>query len=448
MPVRTIDAHFTLTTPAFVGGAGDGSAKPAFLRVPTIMGLVRFWWRALAWREVAAMPDPIAELGRGEARLFGAAARDDGTGGRSGGQGAVLARLVDGPAQRSFPTVGPADRTFAYGAETKEGLAYLAGQGLKGRGSLPAGEEFTLRLICRPKASEHDLEQIIRAIRCLGLVGGIGARNRRGFGSLALRKIVDSAGKHEWLGPRCVEEYRNDLETLLAGHRANVDVPFTAFSNVTQLWLAKAPANSDVADWHEAQGFSFQYFRSKGLGGMLGGKAARSILPGDPIYPDIDWFDQIAMSPPTLLPRAPVRAVFGLPHNYRSGTRRFQKLNNRGRPIMRNGEPVMVNHQAAVTAVVPAAATGGAKSDRRASPLFLHLHQMTDPSTNQEEIAAVWLLMPAVFLPPATGNGPGQVEIKPNNMASGKRNFSPNWSIVYEFFQSLATRHDATRIIP
>lgn len=65
--MEMIEATYRVVTPMFLGGAG----QQADLRLASFKGMLRFWWRASMWSQIAAQPHPIRQLQRQEADLFG-----------------------------------------------------------------------------------------------------------------------------------------------------------------------------------------------------------------------------------------------------------------------------------------------------------------------------------------------------------------------------------------
>ena len=132
-----IVAAFDIVTPMFIAGADNGPDAEPKLRVSGIIGALRFWWRALAWSRVEALPPEagLTVLLAWESALFGSA---------ENGQGAFLLRLSlpdntlkSTRTQRQpqanaplggYPRISP--REERHWADSGSGLAYLAGQGL------------------------------------------------------------------------------------------------------------------------------------------------------------------------------------------------------------------------------------------------------------------------------------------------------------------------------
>lgn len=161
-----------VVTPAFVGGADPN--ERAELRVTSIRGALRSWYRLLVGPEVAA--GTIAEFSHlRESLLFGGVARGE-------GQGLVQLSLSD-----RVPT-GTLDWDNRKQRRTRSGLAYLGfslDMGENDRKALEPGTTFELRLLV-PRGLEDDVAVLL--LRTLWLwvtLGGIGSRSRRGFGSLA-----------------------------------------------------------------------------------------------------------------------------------------------------------------------------------------------------------------------------------------------------------------------
>jgi len=416
--VSTITATFKLSTPAFIAGA-DNKQK-AELRLPSVLGVLRFWWRALAWSATAGESEVQARLKKlreWEGELFGAAASGDG----KGGQGRFIARLVP-PLPKAAPNPyerylhkEPSRQQWTQGGWLKgSGRDYLAGQGLEGRSYLPAAQStFTVVFLRRPRLAEDHPEGAPRleaAIQTMGLLGGIGARARRGFGSLRLvRLLVDG---QELTQPADGTAYRAALSSLLSEHVAPVDspadVPYSAFSSLTRMACVAGP--SAAPDLHEEMGHRLQYYRSYGQKIEERGKELR-IVGGRPkpqpfFGPDHRWLGSVlthfpSSSTPFSL-GAPRRAVFGLPHNY------FKRCEDGWNRTVHVTEPT---------------------TDRRASPLFLHIHAFDE---KKERPIAVWTLMKSTFLPSAQGALPDLAVKREESRGKGRekeKTVFADWSV-------------------
>jgi CRISPR-associated protein Cmr1 len=210
------------------------------IRVPTIRGHLRFWWRAL--QPANAKPE---ELRNRERALWG------GMGGGAGGDATkpqaskVNVRVeaiqpVTPEIDRSEPAVGgkgyalfPARKQTKAGQITRETVPRLK-----------PGITFTLRVSC-PK--EH-LDDMRRAVQAWILFGGYGSRTRRGLGSLT---VTADAGS--WL-PASVDA----LKTFVTGTGSHTDTPSLAGSSLV---VGEAMADAEKA-WDNAVG-QLQYFRQE-----------------------------------------------------------------------------------------------------------------------------------------------------------------------------------------
>jgi hypothetical protein len=196
-----------VTTPLFNGGADpDGSAgfRPdheAGIRVASIRGAMRFWFRALAGVLTGQNLDLLASL---ERRVFGGISDGaDNTG------SPLLLRI---PKQ---PPVVPVSGSHSFLAprhlslrdrrqHESRWLLYLMGQGLGDlagckvrRPYVDVGQEFQLKLAFRHTAGEDaDARNAIEGLAVASLwlmctYGGVGARTRRGFGGV---RVIAAGG--------------------------------------------------------------------------------------------------------------------------------------------------------------------------------------------------------------------------------------------------------------
>ncbi len=194
MPHYTkICAEFELVTPAFIGGANKD--KASCIDPKAIKAALRYWWRVLNWpiiqKEATAIDGALACLHQAEMRLFGFASTK-----AHGGQGLLQV------------TVQHKSGLGLWRAPKKEldpGIIYLLGQGLYEsenkkqkkparmlRTALDTGTfSVTLILHC-PRLGfvpQQDQTQILEALKAFGLLGNLGSRQNRGFGSVRMTKL-------------------------------------------------------------------------------------------------------------------------------------------------------------------------------------------------------------------------------------------------------------------
>ncbi|MGL6260385.1 type III-B CRISPR module RAMP protein Cmr1 [Vibrio sp. WXL210] len=351
-----IKAEFEIITPMFIR---DGQQMASGVRPTSIKGALRFWWRALRWDEIISGhsndADALAQLREEEISLFGGPADSHG-----GGQGIVSVRVNK---QRSTH--------YNWGVVKANGLAYLLGIGLynyssKHQGGLVTEQSlapesvFSLDLVLKG-ASELQQSQLIDAVRLFGLLGGLGSRNRKGFGSIVIKSL--SLNDQPLHLPAGQVEYINELKQIFQGRRRSASLaPFTALSALTESDVSV----SNSRDWQaclQEIGDKQQVYRSFGRHNKVAGKQALQLF-----HKDHDVIFDFIMS--KKLASHPQRIVFGLPHNYY-----FSSIRDR-----RNNNKVQIN--------------GAGNDSRRASPLFIHVHKFTDGS-----YAAVQTLIPAQFYP-------------------------------------------------
>ncbi len=341
--MTTLEATYRVVTPLFCGGADPSG--PARLRLASFKGVLRYWWRALA-------PGTLSDLERQENELFGSA--DTGQ-----SRVALSLRAVD-----PVTSVPVGSRLMDRGTVVGEGARYL-GYGLmeafasRTRGveagqlqrpCLPAPFELRLALRCR-QVSEGQIATLTQALKCLGMLGGLGARSRRGYGSMALASLTRD-GEPLWQAPSDLDSLGKELSGLL---RQAPELPeHTAFSKSSRIVLLEGEAGQSALSLLDRMGREMVRYRSWGNNGrVLGNIDSEKNFAGD---------HDLMKLPPSQRDSHPERIVFGLPHNC-------------GRTPDKQVEP----------------AERGL--DRRASPLFLHIHQLP------AQPVAVVALLPARFLP-------------------------------------------------
>lgn len=190
---------FDLVTPCFLAGAAGKESTPEEmqsegLRPPSLIGSWRYWLRA------ALGSDPHSGWREREADLFGCQHR----GGR---QGRVAVRARRGalqvvPRGASLKTLAAggdyADLMFKEGENPIDPLGYLLGQGLFSfregltRPAFKAGQQVEMDLTIRKRSgadSVADWGDLRQALWLWQTFGGLGARSRRGWGSVQIASV-------------------------------------------------------------------------------------------------------------------------------------------------------------------------------------------------------------------------------------------------------------------
>lgn len=361
-----ITATYEVVTPLFCAGATPTTAE---LRLPSFKGVLRFWWRALAWSQYEGN---LSDIKKHEDALFGSTA----------GRARIHMRLTPG-AQPDVvamgtvldkPKLGMGARYLGYGLmEAFDRKATAKRPALKAgeltRGCIRAPLTFTVVIRCR-HLDANQVALLGRALRALGTFGGMGARSRRGYGSLALRALTTDR-LPEWRAPDSLDLLSNEIPAIVGERRSGPtqDTPYTAFSSAARVILAEAV--DEPVKLLDLVGREMVRYRSWGNEGViLGGGIDR-----EEIFKEDHDLMKLSPSARRVHPR---RLAFGLPHNY--GKRSPDQVGPH--------DPNL---------------------DRRASPLFIHVHQCARP-------VLVISFLPARFLPlerTAISVGGKRVKLRP-----------------------------------
>ena len=352
MPTE-IEATYRVVTPMFCAGADPGRAE---LRMPSFKGVLRFWWRALAW---SRLNGDLDEIQRQESVLFGST---------GAGQSCASMRL----AIDSAPPLIRKDEVLTVlasdGRVVGEGARYLGygvmhafdskksntRRGQLTRACLRAPFDFVVRMQLRGREASPDelrqqSESLKDALICLGNRGGLGAKNRKGYGSLAIRSLLVN-GEQRWRLPQTMHELRDTLVAFRRDRQAADQPAYTALSREARHLLLTSD-KVQAMELLDLVGRELMRYRSWGHnGGVLGQPSEKNFRD------DHDLMDGSRRN------RHPRRIAFGLPHNY--GKRADKQVGPHDKAL-----------------------------DRRASPLFIHIHECGDAPV------AVLSFLPARFLP-------------------------------------------------
>ncbi len=371
--METIKATYRIVTPMFIGGADH---KPDDgIRPPSFKGALRFWWRALNWGRF----ESLGELHRKEVELFGGSSEQ-------GGQGAFLLKIESKSLNNK--ELSP-----------ESGHQYLLGQGLyhfkQGllRAPIYSGEfDVTLRF-----RKSDKIDTIKEALICLGCLGGLGSRSRKGFGSLSIVSLKVGENKQE------LPQNTDDLQQLFQSVMNSYDglPPYSAFSIYSRIDISQT--GNEALELLNIAGRELQMYR--GYGRKQGGKHKINGVDAEQNFAKdhdlvLDFINGKGLS------KHPDRVVFGLPHNY------FFSSAKKGIDIEASGKG----------------------RSRRASPLILHIHEFPN-----QQCALIQTLLPAIFLPEGD-----KVKFKykrgRGDVVTQKVIHQENWDVVYDFMDRFPNR--------
>ena len=302
-----ITATYRIVTPMFIG---DAQQEATGISPASVKGALRFWWRALNWGRVASdcnfdEKKALKQLHEEEAILFGSSAYDSENKQRN---------------KEGKPLIGASRFTLSVNTENlkygkldrpSSGVQYLLGQGLYSfrEGVLREpikGGSFSIKCILSTKATDTHKQQLEEALLTFGLLGGMGSRNRKGFGSCA---IVE-ANFSKYAVPQDEESYKKIIESLKRGN--DNEPPFTSLSYLTNIQISlKGDSSIDLLS--EA-GNEQQLYRSWG-NSMHGGEHKVNGQNAEHNFPQShDLMQDVSngTTPETM----PDKAIFGLPQNY------------------------------------------------------------------------------------------------------------------------------------
>jgi len=354
-----ITATFEIVTPMFLGGAEHEASR---IRGSAIKGALAFWWRAYNFarfvKEAGGDHEAALEaMHEREKELFGSS---------DGGQGSFLLKVLPGKLTiikaenhailknenggLKGSVVGIGARYLGYGMLNAFHIKAKQNRPEKKEGELERScfaadvdggrNTFSVQIAFRSKATSYDIDEIVHALKLFGLVGGLGSRVRRGWGSVVLTKLEFSGieGQEDWQPPASREAYSEVLQELFKDHPlrelSGKDWLLTAFASESAIWSGNS-LHINGLDCLDALGRAILNYRAMGRGGatQVGGQ---SILRQ--FKEDHDWFRLGSKSVDI-----PYRTAFGLPHMYDS---------KKGHGVVPSGE-----------------------SERRASPILMHIHK-------------------------------------------------------------------------
>ena len=204
------------------------------------------------------------------------------------------------------------------------------------------------------KLESFQLDSLNQALVALGTLGGLGAKSRKGYGSLTLRSSLVN-GEKAWDAPKTIPELKSAIERLPRGDgESEPEWPeYTALSSKARHVLLECNSTEPL-ELMDRIGREMIRYRSWGRNGV--------ILNNQPSEKNFKADHDLMKQPRKERQHHPERVAFGLPHNYGRDPGQQVGPSNKG-------------------------------LDRRASPLFIHIHQCGG------QPVAVLSFLPARFLP-------------------------------------------------
>ena len=206
---------------------------------------------------------------------------------------------------------------------------------------------------CRALSEDQRL-RVRDALIALGTLGSMGSKSRKGYGSLSLMSLVVD-GEEKWQAPATMAELATAISKLPRSDGPSELPEYTALTPRSRHVLV-AGETDEALELLDLVGRELVRYRSWGHNGKVLGEDSERQFKDD---------HDLMKRAPRDRDTHPRRVAFGLPHNYGSGS----------------------DDQ-----VGP----GGSGLDRRASPMFIHVHRCDDTPV------AVISFLPARFLPDGT----------------------------------------------
>ncbi|RMF43852.1 MAG: type III-B CRISPR module RAMP protein Cmr1 [Deltaproteobacteria bacterium] len=282
--MKQIRATFQVVTPMFLG---DGHLHFSGIRAPSIKGALRYWWRALHWeavrKQAGSDEEALKRLHKAESWLLGnAAGTYPASNGKKPnvGQSRVLLSVWqpenwDTLIEDKWPSQPRSQHNIDGSSYMGFGLFEMRRKGGQvthpQRQALHEGVTFGLVLTFKPdlETGKKDcwrnelgdpVNSVRKALVWWGLVGGLGSRSRRGFGSVALRTLEEDEQTRDFTYDT-PEAYEKQIRQTLKDYSRKALPPFTALSGETQFAFLSNPL-SDPRDAIDVMGDKYKTYRT------------------------------------------------------------------------------------------------------------------------------------------------------------------------------------------
>jgi len=371
--MQKLEVRLKTVTPLFLGGAEPNNR--AELRAPSIKGALRFWYRAID-----------LDYRNNEGKIFGSTGE---------GQAKFLLKISEKDIKMVAAGNAQWDRTktayLGYGPITRDSRLKKS---VTTRPYIKSGSTFKLSLCFNPNITEPERAKVERALWAFLTLGGLGSRSRKGFGSLMVKNIkyinVESSKLPPWQF-ETKDDLSRAIESFLKPFAKDKQFPaslpqHTCFSRASRcIVVHEAQTGEDALEWLGNEMLSYRSFKSRekrfqGDHDLMRNYLAQGTTPSNP----------------------PLRAAFGLPHNYF-----FTSLN------YAKGSVDFMDH---------------GKAGRRASPVIFHIQEL-----NNDKSCVVATFLPAQLIPKKE-----QVRISGNRQRPVNISLPNDFSAVEGFIDRLA----------
>ena len=249
---QIIRATYRIVTPMFIG---DAEQKASGISPTSVKGALRFWWRALNWGRVyrsaeQSESDALQRLHEEESALFGSSAEN-------GKRASFVLRLDTTAVNISRGTDWPSGKQNDASSYLGLGLWQMGQQAQ--REYIKEGQQFTVSLLVDNDVSGFQMKALKTALKLWGLVGGLGSRSRRAFGSIAIESL-----DQQRFAFASVDTYVDELTSVL-GHSDfdNIELPpFSAIGKTTQVGVGAVLFDHSRAA-HAGLGYAFKEYRGQ-----------------------------------------------------------------------------------------------------------------------------------------------------------------------------------------
>ena len=227
--MKTIEAKFKIVTPMFLHGADQTKAE---IRVSSIKGMLRFWWRALNY------DDNISKVWEKDAYIFGGSDQKI-------GKSKVMFTLTENNTSTKIAEKWSTNEWksyIGYGLTNKK----TKNSELEKTECLEPGGEFKIRIDIDEKQDGNKniiaYDEVVKVLKVFGLLGGLGSRSRRGWGSISIVELKTD-NHTSWEIPHKEDKYTYELKKLLGNSKNNASLPpeYTAFYSGTRIVISKNP---------------------------------------------------------------------------------------------------------------------------------------------------------------------------------------------------------------